>query len=338
MWEIDSFKKSHKWKKNDYARTYLNLHGDYNKSEWNGMKVMGDHNQWLKENVTEPDLNDYQQRLRELLLDLFKIGFLDAMRCKIHVPAEDDIKFGIIKDDDLMPDLTDTLKWYAAFKKLCPFEKNKFRFNEYSTLGRYIYDNGISRTVCFKFFHVVALIDIVQQEMEWLEHPELKPQGEDETVEMFVDKVVQVMLKAEDRNGEIIEYKDNRNNVCSYEFGVDGRMFLKIMEEIKDKYPELILGYLDGTTGDNAVGVTKICPFIGVVLGKHIFNKEDVRNVDFEPAFQFVFGEKNEKGQKRSFIQKMSETKDIKDKPIFDTIKNLYEEEKSRNYLEENSK
>jgi hypothetical protein len=108
------------------------------------------------------------------------------------------------------------------------------------------------------------------------------------------------------------------------------------MDEVKEKYPELIIDYLDGKTGDNAIGVTKVCPFIGCVVDESIFNDDFLRKKDLEPAFQFVFGEKNERGQKRSFIQKMSETKDIKDKPIFETIKTLFEELKKAQLLEEN--
>ena len=331
--EIDTVKSTKRWKKNDYARTYQNLKGEYDKNEWLAVKVRSDHNKWLKENVADPDLADYEQRRRELLLQLFQTGFLDCMKANIHVLAEDDVKFAVIKDEELMPNLDDTLKWYAAFKKLCPIEKDYFRFNEYGTLGRYIYDNCISQEVCFHFFHLVALIEIVQQEMEWLKHPDLKPQGEDETVANFVERVVQIMLKAEDRNGEVITYKDKRGNDCTYKFNVDGKMFTKVMKQVQDKYPELILGYLDGKTGDNALGVTKVCPFIGRVLSLSIFNKADVRNMDFEQAFQFVYGETNEKGKKRSFIQKMSETRDIKDKPVFNTIKTLYEEQNKAQLL-----
>jgi hypothetical protein len=233
-----------------------------------------------------------------------------------------------------MPDLTDTLKWYAAFKKLCPWNKKVFSFNEYATLGKYIYDNRISLDVCKKFFHFVLLMEIVQQELEWIDHPETRPQGEDETVENFVDRVKRIMLKAEDRNGETIEYNDNKHNKCTYKFRIEGKLFGNVMDELKGKYPELITGYLDGKTGDSAIGVTKVCPFIGCVVDKQIFNDNQLRKKDLEPAFQFVFGEKNERGQNRSFIQKMSETKDIKDKPVFETIISLYEEQKKAQILE----
>ena len=144
------------------------------------------------------------------------------------------------------------------------------------------------------------------------------------------------MLKAEDRNGELIEYEDNKHNKCTYKFDVNGKLFSELMDEVQKEYPELIIDYLDGKIGDNAVGITKVCPFIGRVLSLHIFNKADVRNKDFEQAFQFVYGEKNEKGKKRSFIQKMSETKDIKDKPVFKTIKMLFEQQEKAKLLKEN--
>ena len=326
--EIHNFTSTQRWKRDDYAGMYLSLFEDYKNVKLNNIVVQADHNKWLKEIVAEPDADDFFQRRRELLLELFNTGFLDAMKSRMHVPAEDDLQFCVIKDETLIQDLTDTLKWYAAFKKLCPWNKNVFSFNEYVTLGKYIYENHISMDVCKKFFRIVLLIEIVQQEIEWIEHPESKPQRDDEAVENFVNRVKRIMLKAEDRNGEEIEYKDNKHNKCSYKFWFEGKLFGKVMDEVKEKYPELIIGYLDGKTGDNAIGVTKICPFIGRIVDMKIFNDDNLRKKDLEPAFRYVIGEKNEKGKKRSFIQKMSLTKDIEDKPIFNTIKSLFEEQK----------
>ena len=332
--DIHNFINTNRWRKNDYAFMYLDLFEKYKKVRMHITFVKSEHKRWLNDMVA-PDLNDFIQRRRELLIGLFSTGFLDAMKRRMHVPSEDDLQFCVIKDDELMPDLTDTLKWYAAFKRLCPKVKNVFRFNEFATLGKYIYDNRISLEICKKFFHFVLLIEIVQQELEWIEHPELKPEDEDETVENFVSRVKQIMLKAEDRNGESIEFEDNKHNKCTYKFEVDGKLFSAIMDEIQDKHPDLIIDYLDGKLGDSAVGVTKVCPFIGCVVNMHIFNRDDVRNKDFEPAFQFIYGEKNEKGQNRSFIQKMSETKEIKDKPVFKTIKTIFEEHKKAQLLKE---
>ena len=334
--EIYNFTSSKRWKNEDYAGMYLLLFEEYKNVKLNITLVKADHNNWLKEIVAAPDVDDLYQRRRELLLELFNTGFLDVIKSRMHVPAEDDLQFCVIKDDALISDLTDTLKWYAAFKKLCPWNKNAFCFNEYATLGKYIYDNRISIDVCKKFFHIVLLLEIVQQELDWIAHPETRPQGDDETVDNFVDRVKRIMLKAEDRNGEKIEYEDNKHNKCTYEFWFEGKLFCKVMDEVKEKYPELIIDYLDGKTGDNAIGVTKVCPFIGCVIDKYIFNDAYLRKKDLEPAFQFVFGEKNERGQKRSFIQKMSETRDIGDKPVFQTIKMLFEEQKKAQILDEN--
>lgn len=334
--EIHCFKMNKQWSKADYARVYLDFRDIYEKSSWKDVEVKASHLQWLRDNVTDPDLDDYRQRRRELLLALFKTGFLDKLKDKVHVPAVDDLQFAMIKDDALISDLTDTLKWYAAFKKLCPMEDDAFRFNEYGTLGKYICDNNIPRELCWKFFHYESLIETVQQEMAWLEHPETKPQGEDEAIETFVERVKQIMLKAEDRNGETIPYEDKKHNQCTYRFQFNGRLFCEILEQIRAEHPRQILDYLDGATGDNAIGVTKVCPFIGNVVSLRLFNDEFVRNVEFEPAFQFVFGEKNERGQKRSFIQKMSMTNSIKDKTIFETIKTLFEKRQTAELLEEN--
>lgn len=314
LFEIDMFKRTHKWEKKDYAQFYKNIYDRFISSSIGSSALMEEHQKWVSDMIVEPDFDDCEQRRRELLLKLFQTDFFKALRSRIHVPAEDDIKFCVIQDKKIMPDLTDTLQWYAAFKKLCPKgEDGMFSFDEDSSLGKYIYENKISEYLCWQFLKQTTLIEMVQEEMYCLLHPEENP-PEDETIERFVDRVTKIMLKAEDRNGEIIKYVDNRNNQCEYKFDIDGKGFSTVMATIKEKQPDLIEDYLDNSTGDNAIGVTKVCPFVGCIVGLHIFNDDKVRNVDFEPAFQFVYGEKNEKGQKRSFIQKMSATKDVKEK------------------------
>lgn len=328
--EIDKFKTNQKWEKNDFAQFYQNIYHKYEKLDKEKFWSKEGHQNWLKGIVVEPDFEDYEQRRRELLLDLFKTDFLKPLRRNIHVPATDDLNFNVLQDDEMMPNLTDTLKWYAAFKKLCPRNKEgMFNFDEHATLGQYIYNNNIPLTVCNAFLFCVIQMQMVQKEMHWLEHPEDKPQEEDATLKKFVEKVETIMLKAEDRNGEVIEYEDNKHNKCQYTFNVDGKLFCSVMDEIQKNYPDQIDDYLDGKKGESAIGVTKVSQFIGCVVGLHIFNKEDVRNKDFEPAFQYVFGDKNEKGQRPSYIPKMSAPKEIKNKSIFETIKALCEEKKN---------
>lgn len=327
--DINNFKKNKRWEKGDYERMYQQLHKEYLDCEQNTEDVKRSHREWLKDIVTEPDMDDYKQRRRELLLELFSVGFLKALKSRTHVPAQDELQFSLIQDEAMLTDLTETLKCYAAFKKLCPKDENHvFSFEEHGTLGRYIFDNNISKEVCWSFFRFVSLMEIVQQEMVWLEHPETKPKGEDETINTFVERVKQIMLKAEEKNGMTIKYKDNKHNDQEYRFNVEGKLFCKVIDELRKKHPKLILDYLDGKTGDNAIGVTAVCPFIGKVLGMCLFNKESVRNIDLKDAFEFVYSQKNKRGQRPSFIQKMSATKDIKDKPVFETIKTLFEEHK----------
>lgn len=327
--KIVYFKNNHEWKKRDYAQFNKRLYDEFITNAVMTNKVEKSHQKWRKGLVVEPDIEDCEQRRRELLLDLFKKDFFKALRSRIHVPAEDDLKFHLIQDDEMISDLSDTLKWYAAFKKICPRDKDgMFWFDKDDALGKYIYDNNIPQATCWDFFIITTLIEHVQQEMVWLQHPEKRPL-ENETLEKFVDRVKKIMLKAEDRNGEIIKFEDNKHNKCQYTFNVDGKGFCTVMDEVLENHADLIEDYLDGKMGDTALGVTKICPFIGCVVGLHIFNDEKVRNVEFEPAFQFVYGEKNEQGKKRSFIQKMSATKDIKDKDIFETIKTIIEQKKN---------
>lgn len=326
--KIGNIHRTDRWSNDDFAQLYSKEYNYYESIDTKWGFTKRQHQIWL-DGFVEPTREDYNQRRRELLLDLFQTRFLRSLRKQIYVPAEDDLNFSIIQDERMMPDLTETLKYYAAFKKLCPRDKDgMFRFDGNATIGKYMYSNCISRLTCQSFIRIVFLIKLVQDEMYWLEHPEEKPQ-EDTISEQFVMMVTRIMTKAEERNGEIIKYKDNKQNNCQYKFYVDGKLFCAVMDEILKNHPNIIDDYLDGKKGESATGVTKVGQFIGCVVGMHLFNDEKVRNLDFEPAFKFIYGEKNDRGQKRSFIQKMSATNDIKDKSIFDTIKTVYEAKKN---------
>lgn len=146
---------------------------------------------------------------------------------------------------------------------------------------------------------------------------------DDDVVKTFVEWVKQIMMKAQELYGKRIVYLNNRHVECSYMFNFDTQHFCEVMDKVKELHPNLIVDYLEGRTGSDACGVTMVCPFIGCVLGLHLFNNKDVRNVDFESVFVQVYGSKNEKGKKPSYIQKMSATSEIREKKIFNTIKKI---------------
>ena len=318
--EINNFKQNKKWNKSDYAKVYQTLHDIYEKSNWEDVKVKSDHRKWLKEMVVEPDLEDYEQRRRELLLELFKTGFLDVMKRNVHVPAKDDLNFGLIKDEEMIADLTDTLKWYASFKKLCPKDKDQqFRLNEYAALGLYIYDNNIPKEAYWKFFHFASLMEIVQQEMEWLRHPEKKPRNDEEAVERFVERVKHIMLKAEEDNG-LQKPLTARGHKGTYIYNVDGKGFCKVMDVLQQDYEKTIIAYLEGATAEQAESIKYVAPFIGCVLDTHLYSEAQMPKNAFKEVFETVYGKDT------SATTKMSNTKPSKEaERLFEAVKKVME-------------
>lgn len=324
--EIYKFKKNKVWKKSDYAFMCKDFHTIFLNSVFEKTLIERYHREWLKSIVTEPEKEDYFEWRREILINLFKIHFLDALKQNIRVLPEDDMAFSKIEDKDLMPDLNDTLKYYSAFKRLCPYDGKRFDFANYAALGKYIHDNNIPKVVCWNFFQQISLLEIVQNELEWLDNPNAKPVNDDEVLEEFVDTIKRIMLKAEDENGNVITTKDKRGNETQFEYKVDGKRFCEVIDYITEKYPDLLSNYIGGKNKSNALGVSCVAPFIGAVLRTHIFSCTQLRYKDIEFAFQFVMGEKNKNGDKISYIQKMGNKKDIDEKSIFKSLETIEKE------------
>ncbi|MBQ8991492.1 MAG: hypothetical protein IJ084_05770 [Prevotella sp.] len=325
--QIYNFKENVEWKDYDYSFMYKNLYEFYVKSEWHDKEAKRCHKRWVKDMI-EPKEEDYQERRRELLIELFNSGFLDKLRDKIKTIPTDDFCFCEISDDELIPDLNDTLKYYAAFKKLCPIENGKISFDNHALLGRYIHDSNIPMEKILIFFHYMALLKIVQNELEWMEHPESRPTDEDEVIDAFIDVVKKIMLKAQDNNGQVIKDKDNRHNEIQFEYQIDGSFFCSVMDILLTDNKYMIADYLGGRNKKNALGVSCVAPFIGAILRTNIFSCREIRYKDVEFAFRFVLGEKNEEGKKISYIQKMGIKQNIDNKSIFSAIKSIASEQK----------
>ena len=298
--EIADFRQNHTWSKKDYSQFYLQLHQEYDNNNWNDIKKKSEHKKWLKEVCTEPDADDYEQRCRELLLVLFKTGFLDAKKKNMHVPATDDLNFSAIQDEEMIPDLNDTLKWYAAFKKLCPRgNENAFRFDEHAALGQYIYDSNIPKDVCWQFFHYTSLIEIIQNEMSWLQHPERKPKAWDKILEIFEERVKQIMKKAEDDNG-VKKTTSPRGHETTYIYNIDSKGVCDVIDDLHQLHRKELLDYLADATEKTADSITYVSPFIGFILGTNCFSHKDMPNTELSDAFKFYYGEKT------SAVSKMS--------------------------------
>lgn len=324
--EIYRFKNEKIWRKSDYAAMYKNFRDVFLNSKMEAVVIERQHQEWLKFIVTEPEKEDYYERRREILISLFKTGFLDMLKKYVRVLPDDEMGFGKIEDAELMPDLNDTLKYYAAFKRLCPFVDGKFNMDNEAAMGQYIHSNNISKVKCWSFLQHLALLKIVQDELEWLDNPDARPVNNDEVMKDFVATVKQIMLKAEDRNGEVILDKDNRGNEFEFTYNINGKRFCQVIDHIKENNPELLSDYIDGRNKANALGVTCVAPFIGAVLRTNIFSVKQIRYKDVEFAFQFVMGEKNKNGSKISYIQKMGIKDKIDDQSIFTSLKSIEKE------------
>lgn len=307
----------------EYAQYFKNERKKYLNQFMVKATITNKHKSWLNNIDGEMNKEEMSERRAALLLEIFDSGFLDDLKKEYHRKANDVLGFKNYDFEKWNDRMDDAIKYFAALCKLCPFEDDMIDLSHDDRLGRYIINHHIERSIMNTFLEKMELINLVQKEMRKLDNPDEVVEEKDNTAELFVKRVTHIILKAQDRNGEPIEFEDNKHNKCTYVFNIAGRQFEKVMNELLNNYPEQILDYLDGASGDKALGVTKVCSFIGRVIKMNIFNDKDIRNIDFEPAFSFVYGEKNAQGKKPSYIQKMSAIGELKDKRVFQTIKTL---------------
>ena len=320
--DIHHFKKNHRWDKEHLASFYQKLHDEHHKRTGCQQEMREHHESWLNELVGEPDMEDLQQRRRELLISLFASGFLDEVKKNIHVPASDDLHFGAIKDETMVPDLNETLKWMAALKKLCPLSEGMIRFNELATLGKYIYDNNKSHQSCLAFFYYTAMIDLVQMEMEWLKHPETKPQGVCEVVRIFVERVKLLMNMAAEQNN-ILKKLVSRGHADSYLYNVDAVGIGLLMDELMATYETTIKNYLGDATDATADTVKYVAPFIGFLLDTHLYTAAKMPKKELDGVFRKVYGNNTSAVQKMSNKYPSDEAKNL-----FDATEKVIEKHK----------
>lgn len=287
--DIYHFKTTYRWEKKQYAKFYHDRHEDH-LNTFGGIKAVKEyHEEWLNTQVGEPDLFDLEQRRRELVIAMVTTGFFNAMRKLIHVPALDDLSFGVIKDEALLPNLNEMLMFMAALKKLCPLCDGMICFDEQAALGKYIYENNIPYNVCKGFFYNAAQIELVQQEMEWLTHPETKPQMASVVVKIFVDRVKQLMTMAAEQNN-VMKALTTRGHEDTYLYNVDARGVSQLMDELLAGHETLISNYLGGATDVTANSIKYVAPFIGFLLDTHNFTPAKMPKKDFIDVFKKIYG------------------------------------------------
>jgi len=309
--DIHHFKKTHHWEKKHYAKFYHERHEDHLNTSGGMQVVKEEHDYWLNTQVGEPDLPDLEQRRRELVIALFDTGFFDVIRKHTHVPALDDLSFGVIKDDAMLPDLNEMLLCMAALQKLCPLgDDGMLRFDEQAKLGKYIYENNIPHHVCNSFFHYSALIELVQQEMECLAHPETKPQEMSEAVKIFVDRIKQLMTMAAEQNN-VMKPLSTRGHNDTYLYHVDAEAVSMLLDELLVTQEALISNYLGDATDVTASSIKYVAPFIGFLLDTHRFTHAKMPKKAMNDVFKKIYGSNTSAVSKMSIKYPSDEARNL---------------------------
>ncbi len=297
--EIHLLKKVPKWGKDKYEAFYEKLHEKYIGALGGQQQLKEQHEEWLATQIGTFDMADLEQRRRELLIRLFGTGFLEPIRRIICVPASDDLSFGVIKDDALVPDLNNTLKYMAAMKKLCPLNQGMFSFNEKATLGKYIFMNNIPQQAIRDFCYCAAQIEFVQQEMTWLTHPGTKTKDNADLAHDFVERIKLLMKSAAESNNT---YKTltSRGHSEKYLYSVDAEGVCKLMDDLLATRETVICDYLADATKTTATSIKYVAPFIGFLLDTHVYTPEKMPKKELEVVFQKIYGSRT------SAVAKMS--------------------------------
>ena len=175
------------------------------------------------------------------------------------------------------------------------------------------------------------------QEAEIVEEAEIIEEVKDETpatmdrpddktektpAEVFAERVKEIMLKAEQDNGQ---RKDNnaRSYTTTYTYHVDGKGFGLVMDELLADYEHVINGYLNGATAETAGTIKYVCPFIGYILDTHLYSADKMPKNEFKKVLEQVYG----KGT--SAVAKMSDKNPSNEAEVlYKTAKEIMEKHK----------
>ncbi|MBR4230256.1 MAG: hypothetical protein IKR83_06055 [Bacteroidales bacterium] len=297
----------------DYAKFYRTEFEQYKAAFITKATLEAKHKKWkddLNEDITKEVL---RERRVELLLDLFDSGFVDELKRNNHSKPKEDVMCFKDYDFEKWKDRMDeAVKYFDSLRKICPFENDIIDFRKAAKIGKYIITNHIEPATQRKFFECVELIRMVQGEMLKLDDPNSVNDEGNTPVELFVEKVKHIMLKAEDDNGTIKE-NTSRGNITTYTYNVDGKGFALVMDELLEKHEKELKEYLKGATTKTATNIKHVAPFIGVVIDTKLYTPQDMPKNAFQDVFEVVYG----KGT--SAVSKMS------DKHPSDEAKKLYE-------------
>ena len=139
----------------------------------------------------------------------------------------------------------------------------------------------------------------------------------------FVERVKEIMLKAEKDNGK--QKKNNsRSYTTTYLYNVDGKGFGMVMDKLLADYEYIIKDYLDGATAETAVSIKYVAPFIGYVLDTHLYSAAKMPKNELKDVFETVYG----KGT--SAVSKMSDKNPSSEAEVlYKTAKEIMEKHKN---------
>ena len=101
--------------------------------------------------------------------------------------------------------------------------------------------------------------------------------------ETFADRAKAIISKAATKNGQRIE-SNARGNAGAYIYNIDAEAFCSAMDDLVSQYGDKLEAFLGGTM--YCLQVTKVCFFIGQVIGRQIINDSQLQLADMFFAFE----------------------------------------------------
>ena len=101
--------------------------------------------------------------------------------------------------------------------------------------------------------------------------------------ETFADRAKAIIRKAATKNGQRIE-SNARGNAGAYIYNIDAEAFCSAMDDLVSQYGDKLEAFLGGTM--YCLQVTKVCFFIGQVIGRQIINDSQLQLADMFFAFE----------------------------------------------------
>ena len=158
--------------------------------------------------------------------------------------------------------------------------------------------------------------------MEWMIHPETKPQGVCEVVRIFVERVKLLMNMAAEQNNTQKKLV-SRGHADSYLYNVDAVGIGLLMDELLATYETTIKNYLGDATDATADTVKYVAPFIGFLLDTHLYTAAKMPKKELDGVFRKVYGNNTSAVLKMSNKYPSDEAKNL-----FDATEKVIEKHK----------